>query len=889
MDNVESRLEKNSVRNTLIYVLRKWLACAVMMKDDLGNPRDSLYNANHIVLSALKKNPSELRLFWTAIFFAIELGHLDRANEMLDMAYTYRSFYRNNAPLHYMILSFLYAYLELKQKRIKSAKKYWRNLENVKNIGNFAPYQELMRGFLHLIAQEFEDALKHLHTSHTMGCRSVFLYVALYNYYRTTQKPKAPSFATSDLLLQTLQWSLVHNADIDDIVTVYSNELILSHQMKLAERIYNLSPNPWLLRAICTHHMSLDDHSPKAHDYYKDAERRQINLPNLSRFLIKSAFENGSEHIHHFTMAGFLQKMPEDLPEDLLAFIYHLLLTDSNLRDLAPPHNPKIFALAEDFLAANKRSRYANTLYHYYWVYNKTSPKIPLIEDILQADLCKFEISDPTDTVRYLYVNEWEKNSIQEYKLEKNQKISIEAIGGGFKYSCLNAEQTAVLDNILEIRRLVPSADVALYRHFYDKGTENFNIIAYLAKSKGQDIKILEEAMSNPLSSESFKTRCGATLGQIHFNRNNFDLSLKYYAQTNENTLEPKLLEHMLFAYIKQKAFAEATGLILRVGSKISGKIRINALKIIAAEQGDWLFDLATPAYDTLIAGDYNENLLNTVLDHYIGTHKEWLNLGATLAALELPFNIKLAEIILKSATSSHYFDEHTQEIFVNYAQAVSTETNLGQDFIYLAIYNIMVRDAKPISAFISLLEQLPQTDILAIALSHLYLTHDLTTANTPAILDKAITVQMQSGILFPIFKTVKRQKNTYIEKYRPFLHKTLPGKDVRLYYTIDDEDDWRTVPMEYWHFGIYLAIVPHFYNETITYYFSEELPTGSITTQKQGILNKDMHLKEEETPELFFTINNATIYEQMFRYEQVEEIIGSLLKDITPIHSKLM
>jgi hypothetical protein len=79
------------------------------------------------------------------------------------------------------------------------------------------------------------------------------------------------------------------------------------------------------------------------------------------------------------------------------------------------------------------------------------------------------------------------------------------------------------------------------------------------------------------------------------------------------------------------------------------------------------------------------------------------------------------------------------------------------------------------------------------------------------------------------------------------------------------------------------------FYNESLTYYFSEEMPTGSITTQESQVKKTTVYLHESPTDDIFFTLNNAVIYEQMFKYEQVERIITALLKDVRPVRSGLL
>jgi hypothetical protein len=66
-------------------------------------------------------------------------------------------------------------------------------------------------------------------------------------------------------------------------------------------------------------------------------------------------------------------------------------------------------------------------------------------------------------------------------------------------------------------------------------------------------------------------------------------------------------------------------------------------------------------------------------------------------------------------------------------------------------------------------------------------------------------------------------------------------------------------------------------------------MPTGSITTKESQVKNVTVYLHEQETDDVFYTLNNAVIYEQMFKYEQVEQIITGLVKDVRPVRSELI
>ncbi len=56
-------------------------------------------------------------------------------------------------------------------------------------------------------------------------------------------------------------------------------------------------------------------------------------------------------------------------------------------------------------------------------------------------------------------------------------------------------------------------------------------------------------------------------------------------------------------------------------------------------------------------------------------------------------------------------------------------------------------------------------------------------------------------------------------------------------------------------------------------------MPSGSIVTKEAETENNKMTILQEAS-DAFYTINNALVYEQMFKYDRVEEIITERLQD---------
>ncbi|MCL2017087.1 MAG: DUF5717 family protein [Defluviitaleaceae bacterium] len=924
--NFETQFANNpTIRIAVGLALRHWLAYAVA---DIPEPRESLYKASNIAASMLRANKSDMRLFCLTIFFAIELNQYDKANEMLDNALHYRSFYKNNAAQEYNTLTFLYAYLEIKQNRIKSAGKYIKILEN-EDDKNFTPDNLIMLGIIQSALGNSAEAYNYFMDFHALypDTKNVFWFYGLFSFYKRISLAREKfKIREYDIFLRVIYWALNHGANVENIVNALPPSSSLAVDINLCERIYSQFPNPWLLKGLCEYYMAKSDYSPKAYNCYRDAERRQILLPNLSYFLVQSAFKNGSESIQRFTMLQYLAAPDGDI--DLQVFVYHLLLTEPNMSDLAAARVKEILQLASYCLQNGIKGRYVNSLYYFLWINFNDAPHTDISEvrAILQEDICKFEIVNPNNNARYLYVNEWERQTIMEYEFPKDgSPLVIEALGSGFRYTVLGNHKIQILDTHLDIRRKVASAGVSLYLQFYENGLRTFEIIAYLAKSYLQTSQkdnpnwetILKLVLTNKNASNAFKTQCNVALGQLYYNLGKMDLALEFYSKADENAVEDELLDHMLNAYIQQKAYKAAAGLVSRKADKVKDKTLFTAIKMLAEPAcQEWHNDIAQPAYSLLLRMRYNKNILSLVLQNFTGTQQQWLNLHSALTSISVQ-DENLENLILHNAVWLHHFDEQTQKIFARRVfDSVENFNNDILNFVYYSAYEVIIKNAKPIAETLSALEIVVLENesqagknagksaeenteettaknslklaksLAAFALCHVYLEHDIKTLKSEEIIKMAILLQKNSGIMFPVFKDGKNPKrlkdlrDKYLEKYRPLVYKTLPGKNVWLYYKVDGEDEWRSQPMKYWRFGLYIICIPHFYNENLIYYFSEELPTGSITTKHQEVHNKNMYL-EESTKDAFFTINNATIYEQMFRYEQVEEIIGDLVKEV--------
>jgi uncharacterized protein HemY len=894
--NLESRLSQRAdVPTTITLALRCWLIYSFSDKDE---DRAFLQNAYHAAITAQRRNDVHLPLLTLTIFIAIESGHFDSANELLDKVMAYRSFLKTNEPTHYGELCFLYAYLEIKQQRIRSARKHWRNLFDLTPTHSLN--QRVLLGRLHLESGEFEDAYAQLMGAYISGCRSPYVFEGLYRYYQT-----APAIPTDEAILSVLHYAAARGADIVKIASNVGDILsaAFSKNPTNGERLYHVSNYFPLLKDICAKRIRENDRSPQAYALYLTAERKQIHIPGLYTSLVQTAYENAAPHVNHYPMEQFLKTTEPG--GDLAVYVYHLLLTDKTLGDLLPVYTQKILKLAELCLEQGKKSREANSLYYYYWSNSRhmgdDNPQTKTAEAIIEADLTRFELVTPHGSdVRFVYITDAAKRGMDVYEILENNRLIIEAAGEDISYTCLGAGQRNVLNEELTIHRLVGGADFFVYRYFFDKGDRRFYLIRYLSDYYLQNpdptaIPVLEAMLEQKNIVKTYRMRLLLNLGKIYFETNQYEKALENYKAADENT--PGLPRQLLLTYLHTREYTQAAALIDRRYLHIPVDVLLDAFTVLLPFPACQP-DLANAAYALLTsghAGEMYENLLALTLEYFPFSQSELIALSRELTEQGKESPKELDKRILEGCLWMATIDTYAQKAFARlYGDPDSA--HLITPFVDLCTYHMLSANFRPEYQTLNILEKWyfksePVDYILALALGQVCLRHNLSTFHSERIIANAIAIQEANGILLPVFKEHKPAQIPYIEKHQPFIYKGLPGKEVYLYYRTDPNGSYQSKVMDYLRYGMYLTNIPLFYNEEITYYFSEEMATGSITTREATFKNTTPYMQKEaeNVSDPFFVINNAIILEQMFKHDQVETLITGLVKDITPVRSNLM
>jgi len=923
----ERMAARNDIKTAVIYSMRNWLAYYMLPGNThLHDNTQYLEKAYLGAMAAHRKNEPSANLFSLTIFMAIESRHLDTANDMLDAALGYRSFLKANEPFYFTAFSFLRAYLATVENRGRAAKKYRKSfLSHLKNA-EYSPYYDVMTGQLHLAAEEYKEAYGFFTRAHGHGCRSMYLYEGLFRSLSAAEPDE-----TGEELLPTLIYAARHGADISR-ETATHEDAVFAAIMKSpsdGERLYALSKHAPLLKPVCANRMHNRDYSLAAHSLYNQAVNQQVDLGGLIAFLVQSSYANHVQEISNYALERFISST--DMKPTLAAYVFHLILTDPAHASLINKREDVALQYAAKCLESGLTGREANSLYQFFWAHlrfasvsNELKAKA---ESELQAGLTQFELTTTHDT-RYIYIAHPEKRGTEEYELAENNRLIIDATSDGFSYTCLGAGRRVVITEPLVIRRMAPLANPELYRHFFDKGDRRFHVLAYLATYYMEAesphtgaILVYEAILEEKSLQKPYRMKILAALGHLYHIAGNHTKALDCYTQIDMTALPEAYLQQALEICLQTHEYALATEIISQNHVTLPAQAVYEGLHQLfedtPAEITGTRKHLAEAAFNLLLSGHYSETLMETVLTYYQASQSELKTLSRSLKTPDPRLDTK----ILSGGLWAHQCDAHIQKAFLrlmtaNKAQDVWASSSRSErpaqkeceQFIEYCTYAMLTQNFSPDYEIINILEKIymastqdtkheaPQelncavnsNNLLLLALCHLYLHHNITTFRSDKLLKEAISVQEAIGVLLPVFKENKPASHPYLEKYQPFLYQSQPGKDIRLNYRLDETKKFQSIHMRYLAYGLYTAILPLFYNETITYFYSDEMATGSIATHLFSHKNSTPYIHSHPNDD-FFAINNAIIHEQMFRHQEVEDILARLVNEPVSIRGQLI
>jgi hypothetical protein len=215
------------------------------------------------------------------------------------------------------------------------------------------------------------------------------------------------------------------------------------------------------------------------------------------------------------------------------------------------------------------------------------------------------------------------------------------------------------------------------------------------------------------------------------------------------------------------------------------------------------------------------------------------------------------------------------------------------EDFVMYCCYELIANKRKPTYNVLVILEKILASsgmEILVYALAHAYIEHNFVTKISDRVKKEAFDLCEKNKISFPTFKKVKDKNilTPYIEKNQPFIYKSVAGKRVFLRYRSSSSGEFRSVPMQYFRFGFYIAVVPHFYGESLFYRIETQTAAGVASSAEREIKNNEQPALQIEGDE-FYQISNMLIREQTLWRGDVERLVEEKLRDLPDVKAELI
>ena len=893
--------EKKTAASALALAVRYYTGFAV------SRQRDFLHKAN-FVLAAFSDSP-DISLVFMRAHIAYEMGNIELLEELITGVRHQRNAMKNQDAALYAYYLYFNCITAIAKEKERAANKHYRALKD------FCAENNPDKGYLLLAMancafKEYEDALAYLHFAQRSGDNSPFYYICL----AEVMENAVPQGAQGMLLLPLVRWGLAQGYYLGEILA--KNHRFMQEVLRKnpgdAEKLYREYPLDWVLDIVCVRRMIDNDLSEQAFYFYKEAETRQLYFQQLYDFLMRAAYKNGIENISRYSLAQYLKT--EDIPAEILPFAYHLVLKtawEGKNSDLLEKIKNDILAFACYAMENRLFGRYYYSLYRFLLdtALAKGGEKIDAkyvktAEDTIKNLLFAYEITFDDGRVKKIIVGEASKQGEAVYDV-KGGRVRVNLYNAkDVKITCFDETFRNIIESGFKLQKLVENVSTELLSHFFT-GTEDSAemlialSVSCMAQANLDDMaaKVLQATISSKQAvaiAIDFRMQARVALGNFYAGRREFVKAVECYKGIDDAKIDPKFMEQMLLAYIHAGEIARATRLVSLTGGNISDKNLFHAVKRIvvnsSSEGGANLKTLAGLAYEQLVRGWYDRGLLGLVLERHTASLGQWIELAKSLGAMgaEEP---ALYSRILETAIQIRGISAGVQGIFAKMAEG-SPDNEVLLDFAVYMSYEIIANGLLPEYAAIYALEGVfnkTGEQYVAYALAHVYIRDSIATANSASILSKAIEIAAENDIVWPIFKDIKDKNiiQPYIEESAPFLYRGRAGSTVSLYYRFGAEDDFVKQNMKPLRFGLFACHVPHFYGEELEYYFEEAMARGSITVPAAKITNNRPHVLEKSA-ELYYIINNALVYEQMFKYDNVEEIVTGRLAERPVVRAKI-
>lgn len=870
----EQMYEKRKTPNTAFLLILRYIEGAYILSDKNIYLQKALYIATNAHIDDL----TDIRLKLLEVYINMELQMFDEAENTLNRLMVFKNWYKDNGSYEYIIMLWLTFKKESIDGHNRRAKKYYKLYSDyIEDINNNKIYKVLEALILKKYTRNDDIIANIIEGLSDTHCRSPLFFYITYQIFLEQNDFRN----INNIICKVIKWATIQgieNSTIDNQLELCCNKGLIKQEdyMDLLELMYNLTGSNKLLDKLCTLYIESFRQDNKALNIFVLAKQQQRHIKNIDLVFVHAAYQCDYYDIDAQTVQNVITDT--SLADTIKAFLYHLVITNTNMKYILRANKDKIITFGERAFDNKNSGLHYNSIYKFLF---EEYPDNEKLQKYIFNQLFSYEIKVLNPNIKYLWVSEQEKSEIQAYVV-KSDSLVINVATSNFTIYALGARLRYVYPttNHIEIKKQLINMDKGIYSLLWNKGFNSTDLAISITQRymQGQFLtsdgaQVLKYTLESTDISNPFRMQIGAMLGKFYANKKDYSKAYGYFSILDLKQMRNNELDSVVTTFIAMNDFEKAIMILRNMRDQLSDMAKLE-LSVAAIKNNVYPKEIAHVSADLILKGRSEKELIDHVICFYDSALNNLIKIRKMLKVLNSNTDL-LDEKILKKALYTQQVDDYIKKLFIDYYKN-SQADQIIKDYIEYFIYNILTKGENIDSDLLHCLESeyaKNNDETIGYALSSVYIENnmEINTIRYP-IIQKSIEDMIKKNILLPIFKKYKDKDHhfSYLEKNKPFVYFTLPDKEVYLHYKVDGESDFHTVKMNYMKYGIYLLPISLFYNEVIEYYIEE----SGIHSEIFKMINKDNFNIEENNMDEYYELNNAIIYSNTLNYLEVEKII---------------
>ncbi len=870
---IEKVREKFYKSNKLVdgYILSNHYYLKYKYYDDYKSLNSSIETLKHLI----KNGAYDEKTFLTLSYLYIKNKDYELAMAYLKKFESYKKYYKNEEKNLYITYLYVrYVVLKYGKKIFQQRLPYIQLIKLAKD----SSLAQMFLGKIYIDNKKYDEGYEYLTLAYINGNRSTLLFQALYDYYLN----KENNNDVNSLLFKVVTWAIRNGLDVEEIFNSQFNNIKIKSKsnLKMAKEIYNKFENDYLLEQIVIKMCDTRDFdlSPTAFSLYKQCENKQIEIPKLEVAITKCCIKYEDENISRYTMGKYID-IHKVISEEK-AYIFHLILSFEKFEDYILKYKNEIINFYKKALDENNINRFFYSGYKYLLLNQKeiglSIEVVKKLEDILFEKLFTYEITTKNNFEGKIYVTDKYLEGYTEGTFI-DKKASIDVLHSEFNYLTFDNESKNAILSEMKVKKFLSGDINTLINYFINKGFDS----EYLLISKViQEIGNIDENNKDyfikslqieELSDYAIK-EISTQLGDYFAKKKEYTKAINYYELCNL-VIDNEVVVGCIKSYIKNQHIKKAYNLLM-----------IN-YKFINSD------DLLSIINKLYIYKEYHKQLSKVLLKvaSRIKNNREYIKILYENLEEDLDVLLKLSNDfdenglnnkILKLSMLKRIYNKKTERAFVRLYK-YNNNQEVIDDYSYYVCYEVLKNNKEASEDVLKILRNLldlnKDRQELRMTILKCYSKNKSYILNEVEFIDENLKILELNNISLSCFKNLisKKIKNPFVSKY--FVMEYIGDSKNEVYLNIKyNNDKFKKIKMDYYKFSLFIYKVPVLYKDTITYYFEEVMPTGSIKSKDFTYTNNKIEIINRN--ERYFLLNNALIQSEMSRVKDLENTLETLI-----------